>query len=81
MIEHDELVFSNRTAFFLFLNCIRPACCVVHATMLDEYTLHGPSIRDTMSEREHYLPIYKRYADDTAMSELTKASRAGRGVP
>jgi glutathione S-transferase len=39
------------------------------------------SIRDTLSEREHYLPIYKRYADDTAMSELAKASRAGRGVP
>jgi glutathione S-transferase len=40
-----------------------------------------PSIRDTMSEREHYLPVCKRYADDTAMSELAKASRAGRGVP
>lgn len=40
-----------------------------------------PSVRDTLSEREHYLPIYKRYADDTAMSELAKASRAGRGVP
>jgi glutathione S-transferase len=40
-----------------------------------------PSIRDTMSEREHYLPIYKRYVDDTAMSELARASRAGRGVP
>jgi len=40
-----------------------------------------PSVRDTLSEREHYLPIYKRYADDTAMSELAKASRKGRGVP
>jgi len=40
-----------------------------------------PSIRDTLSESEHYLPIYKRYADDTAMSEMAKASRAGRGVP
>lgn len=40
-----------------------------------------PSVRDTLSEREHYMPIYKRYADDTAMSELAKASRAGRGVP
>ena len=38
-------------------------------------------IRDTMSGREHYLPTFKRYADDTAMSELAKASRAGRGVP
>lgn len=39
------------------------------------------SVRDTMSEREHYLPIYKRYADNTAQSELAKATRAGRGVP
>ena len=40
-----------------------------------------PSIRDTTSERERYLPIYQRYADDTAQSEMAKASRAGRGVP
>jgi len=40
-----------------------------------------PSVSNTMSERKHYLPIYERYADDTAMSELAKASRAGRGVP
>jgi len=40
-----------------------------------------PSIRDTMSEKEHYLPIYQRYADNTAMSELAKATRAGKGVP
>jgi len=39
------------------------------------------SITDTMSEREHYLQIYQRYADDTAMSELAKATRKGRGVP
>lgn len=40
-----------------------------------------PSIRDTMSEREHYMPIYQRYADDTAQSEAAKAIRAGRGIP
>ena len=40
-----------------------------------------PSIKDTMSEKEHYLPIYQRYADNTAMSELAKATRKGRGVP
>jgi glutathione S-transferase len=40
-----------------------------------------PSIRDTLSEKEHYLPIYKRYADNVAQSELAKAVRKGRGVP
>ncbi|KAJ5693244.1 hypothetical protein N7462_002667 [Penicillium macrosclerotiorum] len=39
------------------------------------------SVRETTSEKEHYLPIYKRYADNTAQSELAKATRAGRGVP
>lgn len=39
------------------------------------------SIKQTMSERQFYLPIYKRYADNRAQSELAKATRAGRGVP
>jgi glutathione S-transferase len=39
------------------------------------------SIQKTMSEREHYLPIYARYAEDRAQSELAKATREGRGVP
>lgn len=39
------------------------------------------SVQDTMSDQDHYLPIYKRYADNTAQSELAKATRAGRGVP
>lgn len=39
------------------------------------------SIKNTTSDREHYLPIYKRYADNTAQSELAKATRAGKGVP
>jgi glutathione S-transferase len=34
-----------------------------------------------MSEREHYLPIYERYHQNTAQSELAKATRKGRGVP
>lgn len=40
-----------------------------------------PAVQETTSEREHYLPIYKRYADNTAQSELAKATRSGRGVP
>jgi glutathione S-transferase len=39
------------------------------------------SVKNTTSETEHYLPIYKRYADDEAQSELAKATREGRGVP
>jgi len=39
------------------------------------------SVVDTTSERQHYLPIYQRYADDTAQSELAKATREGKGVP
>lgn len=38
------------------------------------------SVSATMSEREHYLPIYKRYADDKTQSELAKSIRAGKGV-
>ncbi|KAK8126595.1 uncharacterized protein PG998_002354 [Apiospora kogelbergensis] len=39
------------------------------------------SVKQTESEREYYLPIYQRYADDVAQSELAKATRSGRGVP
>jgi len=39
------------------------------------------SVVETTSLREHYLPIYQRYADDTAQSELAKATREGKGVP
>lgn len=39
------------------------------------------SVRETTSEKEPYLPIYKRYADNTAQSELAKATRDGKGVP
>lgn len=40
-----------------------------------------PSLVDTLSDREHYLPIYQRYAENKAQSELAKATRSGRGVP
>ena len=39
------------------------------------------SVKETLSEREHYLPIYGRYARDEAQSEAAKAIRAGRGIP
>lgn len=39
------------------------------------------SVQETTSEKQYYLPIYKRYADNVAQSELAKAIRAGRGVP
>ncbi|KAH8590485.1 putative glutathione-S-transferase theta, GST [Bisporella sp. PMI_857] len=39
------------------------------------------TVRRTTSEKEFYLPIYQRYADDVAQSELAKATREGRGVP
>ncbi|ETS75449.1 hypothetical protein PFICI_12393 [Pestalotiopsis fici W106-1] len=39
------------------------------------------SVRKTTSEEEYYVPIYQRYADDIAQSELAKATRDGRGVP
>ncbi|RAH78480.1 glutathione S-transferase [Aspergillus japonicus CBS 114.51] len=39
------------------------------------------SVRETLSERDWYLPIYQRYAEDKAQSELARAVRKGRGVP
>ncbi|PLB45427.1 putative glutathione S-transferase [Aspergillus steynii IBT 23096] len=39
------------------------------------------SFRETMSDAQQYRPIYKRYADNVAQSELAKATRSGRGVP
>lgn len=39
------------------------------------------SVKATTSERQYFLPIYQRYADDVAKSEMAKASRSGRGVP
>ncbi|XDG05387.1 hypothetical protein ABKA04_005002 [Annulohypoxylon sp. FPYF3050] len=39
------------------------------------------SVANTTSDYVRYVPIYRRYADDTAQSELAKATREGRGVP
>jgi glutathione S-transferase len=39
------------------------------------------SVVQSTSEKEYYLPIYQRYADNVAQSELAKATREGRGVP
>jgi len=39
------------------------------------------SVKETTSERDYYLSIYQKYADDKAQSELAKATRSGRGVP
>ncbi|KAI9685863.1 MAG: hypothetical protein M1822_004141 [Bathelium mastoideum] len=39
------------------------------------------SLKETTSDKEHFLPIYQRYADNKAMSELAKATRQGLPVP
>ena len=39
------------------------------------------SIKATTSETERLVPLFQKYADDKAQSELAKATRAGRGVP
>jgi glutathione S-transferase len=39
------------------------------------------SVTSLLSEREQYLPIYQRYAEDKAQSEMAKATREGRAPP
>ncbi|TKA80364.1 hypothetical protein B0A49_01493 [Cryomyces minteri] len=39
------------------------------------------SVKATTSEKQYFVPIYQRYADNTAQSKLAKATRSGRGVP
>lgn len=39
------------------------------------------SIKETMSEREKYIEVYKRYAEDETGSEVGQATRSGRGLP
>ena len=39
------------------------------------------SVQDTMSERERYVDVYKRYAEDTTGSMVGQATRGGRGLP
>ncbi|KAH8825161.1 glutathione S-transferase [Flagelloscypha sp. PMI_526] len=39
------------------------------------------SLKDTLSDREAYIDVYKRYAEDTTMSEVAQATRAGQSLP
>lgn len=39
------------------------------------------SVTKVLSDQEHYLPIYQRYAEDKAQSEMAKATREGRPPP
>lgn len=43
--------------------------------------LSHPTLLKTMSDAEHYEPIYGRYLRDEAQSEAAKALRAGRVIP
>ncbi|KAK4199812.1 thioredoxin-like protein [Triangularia verruculosa] len=38
-------------------------------------------VKQTWSEKEKYIDVYKRYADDKTGSEVGKATREGRGLP
>ncbi|KAJ3564644.1 hypothetical protein NP233_g8159 [Leucocoprinus birnbaumii] len=40
-----------------------------------------PSVRRTLSLKEHYIPIYSRYLKNEAQSEAAKAIREGRAIP
>jgi len=39
------------------------------------------SVRDTESEPDQYIGVYKRYAEDTTQSEVGQATRQGRSLP
>lgn len=39
------------------------------------------SVLDTLSERDHYVDAYRRYAEDTTQSAVAKATREGRRLP
>ena len=47
---------------------------VKHVTQLD-------SFKKTISDLEHYEPIYGRYLRDEAQSEAAKATRSGGVIP
>lgn len=40
-----------------------------------------PSVRQTTSSRERYIPAYQRYAEDTTQSQVAQATRSGRNLP
>lgn len=39
------------------------------------------SVKETSSDREKYIGVYKRYADNTTNSEVGQATRSGRRLP
>lgn len=39
------------------------------------------SVKETTSAREHYLPAYQRYAEDTSDSQVAQATRRGQPLP
>jgi len=39
------------------------------------------SYQNTLSDREHYEKIFSRYLNNTAQSEVAKATRSGSGLP
>ncbi|KAI1505798.1 putative glutathione-S-transferase theta, GST [Biscogniauxia marginata] len=39
------------------------------------------SVKDTWSDDEQYIRVYKRYAEDTTQSEVAKATRKGQKLP
>lgn len=39
------------------------------------------SVQETLSERQQYIDVYKRYAEDTTGSQVGSATRGGRGLP
>lgn len=62
------------------LSCLCVGLEVADEDLFCQALENRPSIRDTTSDREHYLPIYRRYAEDRAQSELAKSIRKGQGV-
>jgi glutathione S-transferase len=39
------------------------------------------SVQETMSDREQYIDVYKRYAEDQTQSKVGQATRGGRELP
>ncbi|KAK4649053.1 uncharacterized protein QC761_115560 [Podospora bellae-mahoneyi] len=46
-----------------------------------EAVMGRETVRGTWSEREEYIGVYKRYAEDQTGSEVGKATREGRALP
>ncbi len=39
------------------------------------------SVQHTLSDRQQYIDVYKRYAEDKTGSQVGQATRSGRGMP